>query len=64
LSGNLPFTARVEAQLDAVANAYFRPQSDIPESLANGNYAATSDVQAQKPVRTLSAKLPFDVSIN
>ena len=26
LSGNLPFTASVEAQLDAFANAYFRPE--------------------------------------
>jgi len=29
LTGNLPFTARVEAQLDAVANAYFRPTTDL-----------------------------------
>ena len=30
LSGNLPFTASVEAQLDAFANAYFRPETVIP----------------------------------
>ena len=43
LTGNLPFTARVEAQLDAVANAYFRPQSDIPE-------AATCVAKAAIPI--------------
>jgi len=44
LTGNLPFTARVEAQLDAVANAYFRPQLALPGRSANGNYAAEADI--------------------
>ena len=54
MSGNLPFTASVEAQLDAFANAYFRPIITVPGRNANGENAVP-DVNAQQLVLILLA---------